>query len=218
MLAPYEDWYFSNQAIENLYHIMLNLLSYLNEGMAKDHILFYQAQPLINKDLKEKAEKLLIDSLSVLCNLTKARADKYIFENDHIHILFSLYFIILYEYKFRPNESLRSLFEKTHALLKNLLAEYKKLSDSDSNDDLYKYYRLLIDVLTENSFAVLAKDFDVPKFEYHSRGVFSSGHDSQYPQTMFDGQWIIKRPGMQPNAYYYNEVEEKLKLDTLKFY
>jgi len=217
LLALHKDWYFSNQAIENLYRIILNLLSYLNEPMARDHILFYKKHPLLNKDLAKKSTEIIIEGLSVFRDLIKGRADRYIFENDHIHILFSLYLIILYEYKFRSNPSLKDLFDKTHKLLCDLLVEYKALPDSDRNDDLYKYYRLLVVVLNKNGFTNFATDFDVPKFEYRSRGIFAS-HESQYPETMFHGQWIIKRPGFQVNAYYYNNVEGALKLDKLKFY
>jgi hypothetical protein len=217
LLASHKDWYFSNQAIENLYRIVLNLLSYLNRGMAKDHILFYKVHPFIDKDLTEKATEIVIEGFSVLCDLVKVRADRYIFQNDHIHILFSLYFIILYEYKFRPNESLKELFEKVHEMLQNLLAEYKALPDSDSNDDFYKYCRLLVKVLSESDFQTLTKGFDVPEFEYRSSGTFVS-NESQYPETMHDGQWILKRPGFQVNSYYYNDIEGKLKLDVLKFY
>jgi hypothetical protein len=217
LLASHKDWYFSNQAIENLYRIILNLLSYLNKGMAKDHILFYKDHPLINNDLTKKARELVIEGLLVLCDLVKARADRYLSENDHIHTLFSLYFIILYEYKFRPNESLKELFEKVHGMLENLSVEYKAHPDSDSNDDFYKYCRLLVEVLDENNFQTLAKGFDVPKFEYRSSGPLISP-ESKYPKTMHNGQWILKRPGFQVNTYYYNDIEGKLKLDVLKFY
>lgn len=217
LLALHRDWYFSNQALENLYRMALNLLAYLNEPMAKDHILFYKKHPLVDEELAASSIEVVMEALSVFCNLIKSRADRYIFENDHIHILFSLYLIILYEHRMRPNPSLKNLFDKIHKLLCDLLAEYKTLSDSDSNDDLYKYYRLLAVVLKENNFTDLATDFDVPEFEYRSRGVFAS-HESQYPRTMFDGQWIIKRPGFQVNGYYYNDIESKLKLDALKFY
>jgi len=217
LLALHKDWYFSNQAIENLYRIILNLLSYLNESMAKDHILFYKKHPLLDKDLVEKSSKIIIEGYTVLCDLAKAKADRYLFENDHLHILISLYLITLYEYKIRPNESLKNLFEKIHKTLCSLLSEYRALPDADSNDDFYKYYRLLVVVLKENDFNSLASDFDVPKFEYRSRGIFGS-LDSQYPKTMFDHKWIIKRPGFQVNAYYYNRIESALKLDTLKFY
>lgn len=218
LLAPQKDWYFSDQAIENLYRIILNLLSYINRDMAKDHIMFYKNHPFIDKDLANNATEIIIEGLSILCEFIKSRADNYIFENDHIHVLFSLYFIILYEYKFRPNESLKELFDRVHELLRNLLTEYKALPDSDSNDDLYKYYRLLIEVLNQNDFKAVALDFNVPAFEYRSRNVFASSHESQYPKTMFDGQWIIKRPGFQVNGYYYNDIESKFKLDALKFY
>ena len=216
-LMSHKDGYFSEQALENLYCIVLNLLAYLNEPMAKDHIIFYKKHPLLDKELATHATEIIIEALSVFGDLVKARADRYIFKGDHIYILFSLYFIILYEYKLRPNLSLKNLFDKTHKLLRELLTEYKALPDSDSNDDLYKYYRLLIVVLKKNAFTDIASDFDVPKFEYQSRGVVAS-HVSQYPETMFGGQWIIKRPVFQVNAYYYNNVEGALKLDKLKFY
>jgi hypothetical protein len=216
-LAPYKDWYFSDQTLENLYRIVLNLLSYVNEPMAKDHILFYKKHPLLDESLAARSAEIIIEGLSVFRDLIKARADRYIFENDHIHILFSLYLIILYEYKFRPNPSLKGLFDKTHGLLGELLTEYKALPESDNNDDLYKYYRLLVIILKENNFTDLADDFDTPEFEYRSKGAFVS-YENQYPETMFNGQWIIKRPVFQVNGYYYNNIESKLKLDVLKFY
>jgi hypothetical protein len=49
-------------------------------------------------------------------------------------------------------------------------------------------------LLKENNFANLAGDFDVPKFEYKAGDTFIS-HESQYPETMLQGKWIIKRPG-----------------------
>jgi len=217
LLASHKDRYFSNQATENLYRIMLNLLSYLNESMAKDHILFYKKHPLLNKDLADKSTEVIIEGFTVLCGLAKARADKYLFENDHLHILISLYLIILFEYEIRSNELFKNLFEKTHGTLRSLLIEYKALPDADSNDDLYKYYRLLTVILKENNFNTLASDFDVPEFEYRSRGIVLF-HESQYPKTVFNGQWIIKRLVFQVNTYYYNQIESALKLDTLKFY
>jgi len=216
LLAPHKDWYFSGQVIENLYRILLNLLSYINKDMAKDHILFYKEHPFIDKDLIEQCSNVITEGLAVFYRLAKSRADKYLFEKDHLHILFSFYFILFYEYKMRPNESLKDLFEKAHNGLCGLLEEYKALPESDSNDDLYKYYRLLVTVLKENGFESLVSDFDIPKFEYRLRGIISS-HESQFPKTMFDRQWIIKRPTLA-NTYYYNQVEETLKIDTLKFY
>jgi len=117
----------------------------------------------------------------------------------------------------RPNESLKDLFEKIHNSIHGLLNEYKALPESDNNDDLYKYYRLLVVVLKKSSFEDLASNFDIPKFEYRSSGI-SALYESQFPKTMFDHQWIIKRPGFQVNTYYYNQIESALKLDTLKFY
>ncbi len=216
LLAVHKDWYFSNQAIENLYRIVLNLLSYLNPGMAKDHILFYKDHPLINEELREDANGALLEALKVLCSLIKARADKYIFENDHIHVLFSIYIILLFECKLRPNGSLSSVFERVHAMLKSLLQNYGALPGSDSNDDLYKYFRLLVIVLKENDFNDLSQDFSVPEYEQRSRGIFAS-YESSFPKTMYDGQWILKRPSFQVNGYYYNRIEERLELDVMKF-
>ncbi len=216
LLARYEDWYFSNQALENLYRILLNLLSYINKEMAKVHILFYKEHPFLDKELIEQCSDVIVEGFATLIEMAKSRADKYLFENDHLHILFSYYLIILYEYKIRPSESLRNLFEKIHEALCNLIVEYKSLPNSDNNDDLYKYYRLLVVVLRENGFDALASNFDVPEFEYRPAGTFVS-HESQFPKTMFDRQWIIKRPGFQVNAYYYNQIESALKLDTLEF-
>lgn len=217
LLAQYKDWFFINQSLENIYRIVLNLLSYLNPPMAKDHVLLYSKQPLSDPDLFKKSTDVIIDALNEFYELIIGRADKYIFENDHIHIFFSLYLIILYEHKIRQNSSLQIVFEKTHEALLNLLNEYKKSPDSDSNDDLYKYYRLLIVMLNENNFKDLASMFDVPEFEYRSQGMII-GHERQYPETMFNGNWILKRPGFQVNGYYYNDVESALKLDKLKFY
>ncbi len=134
-----------------------------------------------------------------------------------MHTLFSLYLVILYEWKIRPNPALERLFKRTHELLSSLLTEYGTLPETDSNDDLYKFYRLLVIVLTENRFTDLADSFIVPEYEYRSMSIFGS-NESQYPETMMDHIWWIKRPGFQANAYYYNELEEKLKLDKITFY
>ena len=138
-----------------------------------------------------------------------------------MHVLFSLYCIILYEYKFRPNESLKDLFDGTHALMVKLLSDYSALPDADSNDELYKYYRMLVAVLKENGLDDLAEDFPVPDFEYRNIGMFGSS-ESQYPHVLsmmsIDHHWWIKRPGFQVNGYYYNPLEEALKLDQLSFY
>ena len=210
LLAIHKDWYFSNQAIENLYRIILNLMSYLNKDMAKDHILIYKNHPFIDKELKEKTAEIIIEGASVLRELIIKKADRYLFQNDHLHVFFSLYIIILYEYKLRTSKELEPLFEKTHKLFKELLADYKKLEDSDSNDDFYKYFRILISILKKNNFKKLASDFKIPEFEYRSVGVFAS-NESKYAKTMCDGQWIIKRPGFQVNGCYYDKIENILK-------
>lgn len=218
LLAPHKDWYFSNQALENLYRIALNLLSYLSQPMAKDHIIFYKKPPFIDEELRKSTSDLILATLNVFTDLVESRSDQYLFENDHIHILFSLYLIILYENKLRPNELLDELFKQVHQQFVKLLEDYKKTPGTDSNDDTYKFYRLLVDVLNKNSLSELAKDFVVPAFEYRSHGIFGGGSESSYPETMYDGQWIIKRPGFQVNAYYYNDIETALKLDVMKFY
>ncbi len=216
-LSAYEDWYFSNQVIENIYRIILNLLSYINPSMAKDHILFYKNHPFVDAELTTLSETIIMNGLSVLCDLVKMRRDKRLFENGHMHTLFSLYLIILYEWKLRPSPELERLFKSTHERFILLLAEYGSLPETDSNDDLYKFYRLLVRVLTENGFNDFASSFVVPEFEYRSRSAFGSS-ESQYPETMMNNLWWIKRPGFQANGYYYNDVENKLKLDTTAFY
>jgi hypothetical protein len=217
LLAPHKDWYFSDQAMENLYRIILNLLAYINEPMAKDHILYYKTHPFIDRDLKNMSIDIIMEGMTIFAELAKAEADEYLFQNEHLHILFSLYLIIFYEDKLRPNPSLDGLFGKVHEFFKKLLAEYKGQPDSDSNDILYKYYRLLIVVLRANDFNGLAADFDVPQFAHRSGGFFASS-ESQYPKTMWSNLWILKRPGFQVNGYYYNDIESKLKLDTTTFF
>ncbi len=211
LLAIHKDWYFSDQAIENLYRVILNLMSYLNKDMAKDHILFYKNHPFTDKELTEKTTEIIIEGASVLGELIIKKADRYLFQNDRLHVFFSVYIIILYEYKLRPSKELEPLFEKTHKLFKELLADYKKLEDSDSNDDFYKYFRILISILKKNNFKKLASDFKIPEFEYRPIGVFAS-HESKCAKTMCDGQWIIKRPGFQVNGYYYDKIENILKM------
>lgn len=219
LLATKEEHYYSDQIIENLYHITLNLLSYVNEQMAKDHILFYQKHPIITGDIREIVGGIIMEGFEVLIELVLKRADRYLFQKDHLDVLFSLYLIILYENKFRPNEELSELFNDVHQSFQDMLIRYKTLPDSDCNDATYKYFRLLVAILNaSDAVASLAKDFDVPEYEYRSRTEFSIAHESIYPRAMFDGQWIIKRPGFQVNTYYYNNIETSLKLDTLKFY
>lgn len=217
LLAVHEDDYFSTQVIENIYRILLCILSYLNQPMAEDHVLFYKKHPSINRNLKEKSQTVFLDGLSILCDSIKNRADRYIHEKNHSDVLFSLYLILLYEYKLRPNDSLKELFESFHKLICNLLAQYGALPETDANDNVYKYFRLLIAVLRKNNFNDLADCFNIPPFQ-HSLGGMSIYHESEYPKTIFDGQWIIKRPIFQVNTYYYNKVENALQLSTLKFY
>lgn len=216
-LALHKEHYVSDQALENLYRILLNLLSYLNGVMAKDHILFYKHTPVIDDELREQCEDVIIDAVSILIWLAKSKADKYLFGNDHLNILFSFYLILLYENKIRSNDKLGELFDKINEIFVTLLSDYKLLVDSSSNDHVYKYYRLLVVLLRENEFIELAEKFDVPKFNYRSGG-FAVTHENQFPKTMLQSKWIIKRPGLQVNTYYYNKVEEALKLDSLDFY
>jgi hypothetical protein len=216
-IASQKDWYFSDQALENIYRILLNLLSYINEKMAKDHILYYKDHPFIDDELQGQCEEIIIDGVKILIELAISKADEYLFEDDHLNILFSFYLIILYEYKISSNEKLKDLFEEIHKLLTDLLNEYKELPNSDNNDKVYKYYRLLTALLKENNYSELADDFSVPEFKYRSGGL-SLSHESQYPETIFQGQWTIKRPGFQRNTFYYNKIEKALKLNTLNFY
>lgn len=216
-LALYKEHYVSDQALENLYRILLNLLSYVNGVMAKDHILFYKHTPIIDDELREQCEDVIIDALSILIQLAKSKADKYLFENNHLNILFSFYLILLYENKIRSNDKLGELFNEINEIFVTFLNEYKSLVDSNSNDDVYKYYRLLVVLLKENKLVELAEKFDVPKFNYRLGGL-TVMHESQFPKTMLQNKWFIKRPGLQANVHYCNKVEEALKLDTLNFY
>lgn len=217
VLTSHKEQYVSGQALENIYRILLNLLSYINVAMAKDHILFYKDHPIIDDELKEQCEEIIIEAINILIELAVSKADKYLFQNDHLNILFSFYLILLYENKIRPNNELAELFDETSDLLVDLLNNYKLLPDSDSNDNVYKFYRLLVVLLEENRFTELARKFDIPEFEYRSGG-FAIMHESKFPKTMLQGKWIIKRPGFQVNAYYYNEVETALSLNRLEFY
>lgn len=218
-LAVHEEHYVSDQVLDNLHHILLNLLSYINAPMARDHILFYKDHPVIDEELREQCEGIIIEALNVLIGLAKSEANKYLFESNHLNILFSFYLILLYENKIRQNEELTELFNETTELLIGLLSEYKLLPDSSSNDKIYKYYRLLVVIFRENGFVELAEKFDVPKFEYRSGGGFTTMmRESQFPKTMLQGKWIIKRPIFQVNTFYYNEVERALKLDSIDFY
>ena len=187
--------------------------------MAKDHILFYKkgSKIFIDDELKNKTIGIIKKSISMFTKFSLKKFDKHLFEKNHLSILVTIFFIILYENKTKKNSVLDDLFNYFVNELCQLLENYKELEDSDSNDELYKYYRLLKRALRENNFDDIDKRFNVPEFEFKSTG-FIPTHKSEYPKTMFDGRWVLKRPGFQVNTFYYNKVEKALKLDRLKFY
>lgn len=218
LLAKHDDWYFSGQALDNLYGIARNLLAYINEPMAKDQILFYKLpHPQRSSSLEDLSNQAFIDSINVLVGLVKARADRYIYENDHLHILFSLYLILLYETKVRSGTALEGLFKIIHQTFIDLLSAYKQIPDVNDNDDAYKYYRLLKVILEKNSFHSLSNNFVVPTFVHSTSGIIGV-HESEYPKTVFDNRWILKRPMLQVNANYFNSVETKLQIDKITFF
>ena len=218
-LKEHKDWYFSGQALRSIHMTLLHLLAYINISMAKDHILFYKKEykVFVDEKLEDRAIKIVKKSVNMFTKFSLEKFDRHLFEKEHLSILMTIFFIILYENKVKKNSVLDDLFDYFVDELYQLLKEYKKLKDSDSNDELYKYYRLLKKVLKENNFDDIDKKFDVPEFKFKSAG-FVPAHKSEYPKTMFDGKWILKRPEFQVNTFYYNRVEKALKLDELKFY
>lgn len=216
----YKDWYFTNQAVECVYRIFYNTLAFLHPQIAKDHILFYKKHQILTRKIKVEAETVIQDAVKLLALNAGLKDKRHFLEEELLHTLFSMYAIVLYENKIRPNEELNDLFAGVHKQFKELLEEYRKHPENHSNDPLYRFYRLLKVVLEANNFKDLSADFVVPDFEYQYRGILAS-HESQYPDgmtLMMDHHWFIKRPGLQANANYYSPIEEALKLNSLTFH
>ncbi|MFA7169726.1 MAG: DUF2254 family protein [Candidatus Paceibacterota bacterium] len=216
-LKNQNEWYFYNQAVETLYQIMLKLLSYINISMAKDHVFFYKDESdiLVNEKLSVQATDIGIKIFKnlkkqILNGLTKGFA-----EEEHLETFFSIFLIVLYEDKIRKNSVLDDLFDSFVVELCELLKEYEVLPSSDSNDVLYKYYRLLKLILENKGLTDINERLNVPKYVYKSKGPYIT-QESEYPKPLIEDSWILKRPGFQVNAGYYNEVEEALTLGEIK--
>jgi len=219
-LKDHQDSYFSGQALDNLYLMILHLLSFINRPMAKDHILYYEKQKpkiLINQKLQDQALNIINEAVDNLIRYALEKFDKHIFEDTNLKILFSLFFIVLYENKINKKSVLDGLYKEFEDKLLKLLSDYKKNAGSQSNDDLYKYYRLLKVVLSENDkLKTIANKISVPKYQY-STDIFASSFNNEYPETLIGQQWILKRPIFQVNTFYFNKVEKAFKLDKIQF-
>jgi hypothetical protein len=145
------------------------------------------------------------------------KSEKHLFEWEHLKILFSMYLIVFYENKTKCNEKLNGLYEKVQALFADIIKEYKSSAEADPNDYLYKYFRLLKAVLINNKYAEAAKMFDSPDYK-HGTGIGAMTSESEYPSTVLGGHWILARPGLQVNAYYYNELEMNLGIEGMNLY
>lgn len=208
LLANNDD-YFASQAIENIYRLSLTLLSYLQPAMAPDHILYMPEQTLMrNNESVSQAISALNKCFRVLSNTAVSRSKSFIHDDD-LSILLSLYLIILFERKRSKTEAIETAFKNLHQTMVNCLVTYSGKTDSKPNDTFYKYFRLLKQILYQNKYYKLERDFDVPEYQYNNSGfVYALVTESPYPQPVIGRSWIIKRPLLQRNAYYYNEVEK----------
>jgi len=219
-LKEHKDSYFSGQALDNLYLMILHLLSFVNRSMAKDHILYYEKQKpkiLTNQKLQDQAQEIMTEAIDNLIRYALEKFDEHIFESTNLKILFSLFFIILHENKINRKIVLDNLYNDFEKKLLKLLSDYKKSSASNNNDELYKYYRLLKAVLSENNkLKQIGNKIIIPKYQY-STDFIASSFNSEYPETLIGDSWILKRPIFQVNTFYFNKVEKALKLDQLHF-
>ena len=95
-LKEHKDWYFSGQALENIYMILLHLLSYINLSMAKDHILFYKKESkiFIDNELKNKTIEIIKNSIDMFMKFNLKRFDRHLFRKEHLSVLITIFFIV----------------------------------------------------------------------------------------------------------------------------
>lgn len=214
-LKKHEDSYFSGQALDILEMIIFRLLAFINRPMAKDHILYYRKQKpkiLTNQKIQDEALKVTIQGIDNLIGYARKRFDKHIYENYHLDVLFSVFFIVLYENKISKRTVLDSLFNDFRDKLMKLLEDYKKIEGTTSNDNLYKYYRLLKKVLLENNFKDISNKIVIPKYQH--RDILYAPPDNEFPVSVLLGKrWILKRPIFQVNTFYFTKVEKRLKIE-----
>jgi len=211
-LKEQKDYFFSGQAYENLYLTMFALLSYLNNNMAEDHIMYYKEEPNKDEKLVNKAEILFGKCIDILIQNAAQQTNSHGMPGrDYLDILTSIYLIVLYETKKQQNHSLDKLFLDLHKKIKELLDSHVATDQGSANSNLTKHLRLIRTILWNNRYYVRARELRVPDFEYNHRGN-SFMFESEYPEAMVGRDWHLTRPTFQKNGYYYNEVEKSLGL------
>lgn len=211
-LEQQQEFYFSGQAYENLYQTMLIILSYINDNMAEDHVLYYKEEPVKSDELTEEAIRLFNKCLDILIQKAGSQTQRHGMPGrDYLDILTTMYFIVLYEKWRHSSELLDKLFLDFHGRMKTLLESHLEADSNNSNSNLTKHFRLIRAVLWNNRYYVRAKELNVPDFQYSHRGD-SFMFESEYPEAMVGRNWHITRPTFQKNGYYYNEVEQALGL------
>lgn len=211
--ADEDTGYWGDQALENLYTSVLVMMSFLNDAMAKSHILIYKDEPVKNDDIKREVTKLILKCIDMLIDVT-SKSDKLsmVWGRNPMDILTSLYLIVLYENKKQKHLELDDVFNEIHSKMVAFLNKHTNNGKTNGNSNTTKYFRLIKLILKSNKYYAKSKSFNVPDFKFSSSGfgIF----DSELPSSFGGGgrSWTLTRPTFQVNRYYYGDVETSLGL------
>lgn len=212
-LADEDTKYWGDQALENLYTSVLIMMSFLNDAMAKSHILIYKDEPVKNDEIKTEVTELMLKGIDMLIGVA-SKSDKLsmVWGRNPMDILTSLYLIVLYENKKQKHPELDYVFNEIHSKMVAFLNKHTNNGKTNNNSTTTKYFRLLQLILKLNRYYVKSKSFNVPAFKFSSSGF--GMFDRELPSPLGGGgrSWILTRPTFQVNGYYYGDVETSLGL------
>lgn len=209
LLEQQDDSFFIGQAYENLYQIMMVLLSYLSDDIANDHVMYYNQEPVKTPELLQEAQRLLEKCIDVMIAKAKANAPASHMPNrGYNDILTTMYLIILYEAKKNSRTELNPLFLSFHSKMKTLLDDHTSNGTTNSNSELTKHFRLVRAVLKHNRYYRRASELNVPDYQYGGGDSFM--YDSELPQPMIGRVWSPTRLTFQKNGHYISAVEDVL--------
>lgn len=212
-LADEDTKYWGDQALENLYTSVLIMMSFLNDTMAKSHILIYKDEPVKNDEIKTEVTELMLKCIDMLIGVA-SKSDKLsmVWGRNPMDILTSLYLIVLYENKKQKHSELDYVFNEIHSKMVAFLNKHTNNGKTNNNSTITKYFRLLQMILKSNRYYAKSKSFNVPDFKFSSSGF--GMFDRELPSPFGGGgrSWILTRPTFQVNGYYYGDVETSLGL------